>query len=133
MATDLHLLTIAEASSLIAQRELSPVEYTDALLARIETFDPQLNAFITVTAELARKRAREAEAQIMARGPRSPLHGIPFGLKDIYGTKGILTSGGSKVCKDNVPAADATTTGKLLEAGAVLAGKLQTHEFAHGA
>lgn len=132
MATDLHLLTIADASRLIAQRELSPVEYADALLARIETFDPQLNAFITVTAELARKQARAAEAAIMAGGVRGPLHGIPFALKDIYNTKGILTSGGSKVCEHNVPVADATTTRKLLEAGAVLLGKLQTHEFAHG-
>jgi len=132
MTTDLHLLTITEASRLIAQRELSPVEYTDALLARIGTFDPQLNAFITVTAEVARKQAREAEAEITAGRLRGPLHGIPFALKDIYGTKGILTSGGSKVCKDNLPAADATTTRKLLEVGAVLLGKLQTHEFAHG-
>lgn len=132
MTTDPHLLTIADASRLIAKRELSPVEYTDALLARIEAFDPQFNAFITVTAEVARRQAREAEAEIMTSGPRGPLHGIPFGLKDIYGTKGILTSGGSKVCKDNVPDTDATTTRKLLEAGAVLMGKLQTHEFAHG-
>ena len=132
MTTEPHLLTIADASRLIAQHELSPVEYADALLARIDTFEPQLNAFITVTAEVARQQARAAEAEIMASGPRGPLHGIPFGLKDIYSTKGILTSGGSKVCKDNVPDADATTTRKLLEAGAVLMGKLQTHEFAHG-
>ncbi|MGZ5162295.1 MAG: amidase [Burkholderiales bacterium] len=132
MATDLHLLTIAQASGLIAQRKLSPVEYADALLSRIETFDPQLNAFITVTGDLARKQAREAEAEITAGRLRGPLHGIPFALKDIYGTKGILTSGGSKVCKDNVPTSDATTTRKLLDAGAVLLGKAQTHEFAHG-
>ncbi|MGZ5148356.1 MAG: amidase family protein, partial [Burkholderiales bacterium] len=116
MATDLHLLTIAQASGLIAQRKLSPVEYADALLSRIETFDPQLNAFITVTGDLARKQAREAEAEITAGRLRGPLHGIPFALKDIYGTKGILTSGGSKVCKDNVPTSDATTTRKLLDA-----------------
>jgi aspartyl-tRNA(Asn)/glutamyl-tRNA(Gln) amidotransferase subunit A len=132
MPNDLHLLTIADAAQLIGARELSPVEYTDALLARIETLDPQLNAFITMTADLARKQAREAEAEIMAGRCRGPLHGVPFALKDIYNTKGILTSGGSKVCSDNVPAADSTATRMLYDAGAVLLGKLQTHEFAHG-
>ena len=129
---DLHFLTIAQASALIRARKLSPVEYTDALLKRIETFAPQLDAFITVTAELARKQARAAQDEIAAGNCRGPLHGIPFALKDIYDTRGILTSGGSKVCADNVPTEDATTTRLLYEAGAVLLGKLQTHEFAHG-
>jgi aspartyl-tRNA(Asn)/glutamyl-tRNA(Gln) amidotransferase subunit A len=132
MTADLHSLDIAEAAQLIAARKLSPLEYADALLARVETFDPQLDAFITVTAELAREQARQAETEIMAGRYRGPLHGIPFALKDIYGTKGVLTSGGSKVCMDNVPNEDATTTRKLYEAGAVLLGKTQTHEFAHG-
>jgi aspartyl-tRNA(Asn)/glutamyl-tRNA(Gln) amidotransferase subunit A len=132
MTAELHALDIAEAGRLIAARKLSPVEYADALLARTETFDPQLEAFITVTAELAREQARHAESEIMAGRYRGPLHGIPFALKDIYGTKGIVTSGGSRVCADNVPDEDATTTRKLYEAGAVLLGKLQTHEFAHG-
>ena len=132
MPNNLHLLTIADAAQLIGARKLSPVEYTDALLARIDALDPQLNAFITVTADLARKLAREAETEIMAGRYRGPLHGVPFALKDIYDTKGILTSGGSKVCSDNIPAADATTTSMLYDAGAVLLGKLQTHEFAHG-
>ena len=129
---DLSFLTIADAAQLIRTRKLSPVEYADALLARIETFEPQLNAFITVTAELARKQARQAESEIMAGRYRGPLHGIPFALKDIYNTKGILTSGGSKVCRDNIPARDATTVRMLGDAGAVLLGKLQTHEFALG-
>jgi aspartyl-tRNA(Asn)/glutamyl-tRNA(Gln) amidotransferase subunit A len=129
---DLHHLTIAAAAQLIKSRKLSPLEYADALLKRIESFDSQLNAFITVTAELARRQARQAEADIMAGRYRGPLHGIPFALKDIYNTQGILTSGGSKVCSDNIPTFDATTTHKLHDAGAVLLGKLQTHEFAHG-
>ena len=129
---DLHFLTIAAAADLIKTRKLSPVEYTEALLARIAALDPQLNAFIIVTADLAHKQAREAEAEIMAGRQRGPLHGIPFALKDIYDTKGIRTSGGSKVCIDNVPTDDATTTRMLADAGAVLLGKLQTHEFAHG-
>jgi aspartyl-tRNA(Asn)/glutamyl-tRNA(Gln) amidotransferase subunit A len=130
--TELHFLTLAAAAALIKKRELSPVEYADALLQRIESLDPQLNAFITVTAALARRQAREAEQEITNGSYRGPLHGIPFGLKDIYNTKGILTSGGSRVCLDNVPAEDAAAVRRLRAAGAVLLGKLQTHEFAHG-
>jgi len=129
---ELHHLTIAVAAQLIRSRKLSPVEYVDALLKRIESLDSQLNAFITVTANLARKQARQAEVEIMSGRYRGPLHGIPFALKDIYNTKGILTSGGSKVCSDNIPTSDAATTRMLYDAGAVLLGKLQTHEFAHG-
>ena len=132
MTDALHHLTIAAAAQLLKSRKLSPLEYTDALLERIGMFDLQLNAFITVTADLARKQARQAEAEITAGRYRGALHGIPFALKDIYNTQGILTSGGSKVCRDNIPAFDATTTRKLHDAGAVLLGKLQTHEFAHG-
>jgi len=129
---ELHHLTIAAAAQLIRSRKLSPVEYVDALLKRIESLDSQLDAFITVTADLARKQARQAEAEIMSGRYRGPLHGIPFALKDIYNTQGILTSGGSKVCRDNIPTSDATTARMLRDAGAVLLGKLQTHEFAHG-
>jgi aspartyl-tRNA(Asn)/glutamyl-tRNA(Gln) amidotransferase subunit A len=129
---DLHYLTIAQAARLIARRELSPLEYVDALLARISLFDPQVNAFITLTADVARQQARAAEAEIAAGRYRGPLHGIPFALKDIYDTAGILTSGGSRVCISNVPRFDATTTRMLYDAGMVLVGKLQTHEFAHG-
>ena len=132
MADDLHFLTIAEAAQLIRSRKLSPLEYADALLARVSALDPQLNAFITITTELAREQAQRAEAEIMAGRYRGPLHGIPYALKDIYNTRGILTSGGSRVCIDNIPSGDATTTRLLNEAGAVLLGKLQTHEFAHG-
>ena len=132
MPHELHFLTIAEASILIRARKLSPVEYTDALVKRIEALDPQLNAFITPTFELARERARRAEADIMAGNYRGALHGIPLALKDIYNTRGILTSGGSKVAMHNVPAEDATTTRLLHETGTLLVGKLQTHEFAHG-
>ena len=132
MSDELHHLTIAEAAQLIRTRKLSSVEYTDALLKRVEVFDSQINAFITVTAGLARQQARQAEAEIMAGRYRGPLHGIPFALKDIYNTQGILTSGGSKVCSENIPTFDAATTRMLYDAGAVLLGKLQTHEFAHG-
>ena len=132
MSEDLCSRSIAESARLIRARKLSPLELTDAYLARIETFQPQLDAFITITAELARKQAKRAEREIGRGDYRGPLHGIPFGLKDIYDTQGILTSGGSRVCIDRIPSEDATCTRKLYEAGAVLLGKLQTHEFAHG-
>ncbi len=129
---ELHFLTIAEAAQLIRARKLSPVEYAEALLARIAALDPQLNAFITLTAEAAMQLARQAEAEIMAGRYQGPLHGIPFALKDIYNTRGVLTSGGSRVCINNIPDANATAARMLADAGAVLLGKLQTHEFAHG-
>ena len=129
---DLHLLSIADAGKLIRARQLSPVELTDALLCRIADLNPQIDAFITLTAERAREQAKKAEQEIVKGGSRGPLHGIPFGLKDIYDTKGILTSGHSKVCMANVPASDAAATKALYDAGAVLLGKLSTHEFAHG-
>ena len=131
-ATDLHWLTIAEAARLIERRRLSPVELTDALLARIEALDPQLNAFLLPTPDKARAQAREAEREIMAGAYRGPLHGIPFALKDIYCTAGIRTTSHSRICADYVPAEDATTVTRLYRAGGVLLGKLATHEFAHG-
>ena len=130
--TELAWLSIAEASRLIERRALSPVELTEALLARIEALDPQINAFLLPTPEKARAQARQAEAEIMAGRYRGPLHGIPFGLKDIYCTAGIRTTSHSKICEHMVPAEDATTVTKLYEAGGVLLGKLATHEFAHG-
>src|SRR5262247_2731673 len=121
MANDLHYLSIGELAGLIASRKLS----------RVEQLDGQTSAFITRTFELARRQARQAEAELAAGEPRSPLHGIPFALKDIYDTKGILTSAHSRVFIDRVPSEDATTTAKLYDAGAVLLGKLATHEMAH--
>jgi aspartyl-tRNA(Asn)/glutamyl-tRNA(Gln) amidotransferase subunit A len=131
MTTELHDLSIAELSGLIAACKLSSVELTDALIARIERFDAQTRAFITPTFELARRQARAAEAEIAGGRSRGALHGIPFALKDIYDTKGILTSAHSRVFIDRIPAEDATTTSRLYDAGAVLLGKLATHEMAH--
>ena len=132
MTDELHFLTIAQAAELIRTRKVSPVELTQAYLDRIAALDAQLNAYITITADLALEQARQAEREIAQGNYRGPLHGIPIGLKDIYNTRGILTSGHSKVCIDNVPTEDATTVKKLYAAGAVLLGKLATHEFAHG-
>src|SRR5688572_18125080 len=132
MTSELHDLSIADASRLIRSRKLSPVELTDALLKRIEAFDPKLNAFISVTADLAVWHAKHAEDEISKGRYLGPLHGVPFALKDIYNTKGTITTGGSRVCIANVPEADAAATTRLIEAGGILLGKLQTHEFAHG-
>ena len=132
MPADLYFLTLAEAARLIASRELSPVEYTRALMARADALDAQVNAFITRTNERALEQARTAEAEIAKGRHRGPLHGIPFGLKDIYDTAGIRTTGHSKLGLDNVPATTATPAQRLLDAGAVLLGKLATHEYASG-
>ena len=125
-------LTIAEAARLISAKALSPVELLDSRLQRIERLDGQLNSFIRVLADEARATARTAEAEIAAGRYRGPLHGIPIGLKDIYETAGVATTGHSKVMQDHVPAADAFAVARLRAAGAVLVGKLATHEFAFG-
>jgi len=130
--TALHDLTLAEAHDLIARRKLSPVELTRALVERTGTLEPQLNAFITRTGEAALEAAQAAEAEIARGDLKGPLHGVPFAVKDIYDTAGVLTTGHSRTCIDRVPAKDATAVARLKAAGAVLTGKLATHEFAHG-
>jgi len=124
--------TIAEAARQIAAKQLSPVELTRACLDRVRKLDDQLHAFVLVTEERALAEARQAEAAIMAGGPRGPLHGIPIGLKDIVDTKGIPTTCGSKILQDNIPDADAACAETLAAAGTVLIGKTTTHEFADG-
>ena len=128
----LDFLTIAEAAALIGKRELSPVELVESRLNRIESLDPTLHCFIRLMDEEARAAARTAEAEIMAGRSRGPLHGIPIGLKDIYETKGFPTTAHSKVLIDYVPRQDATSVRLLTEAGAIILGKLATHEFAFG-
>jgi aspartyl-tRNA(Asn)/glutamyl-tRNA(Gln) amidotransferase subunit A len=125
-------LTIAEAAALIGKRELSPVELVESRLSRIERHDGKLNSFIRVLREPALAAARAAAAEIMAGNRRGPLHGIPIGLKDIYESKGVPTTGHSKILIDHVPQQDATSVRRLTEAGAIVLGKLATHEFALG-
>jgi aspartyl-tRNA(Asn)/glutamyl-tRNA(Gln) amidotransferase subunit A len=131
-SADLPAVSIAEAARLIEQRRLSPVELTQAYLDRIESLDPQLNAYLLVTADRALAQARTSEQEIAAGRYRGPMHGIPFALKDIYCTAGIRTTCHSRTRADAVPGFDATTVTKLYDGGAVLLGKLSTHEFAHG-
>src|ERR1700680_248293 len=125
-------LTITEAARLIEQRELSPVELVDSRLDRIARLDGKLNSFIRVLGDEALAAARTAEAEIAAGKYRGPLHGIPIGLKDIYETAGVATTGHSKVMQDHVPKADAFSVVRLRAAGAIVMGKLATHEFALG-
>jgi aspartyl-tRNA(Asn)/glutamyl-tRNA(Gln) amidotransferase subunit A len=124
--------TIAEASRLIRSRALSPIELVRALLERIETIDPVISSFITVTADVALEQARKAESEIAKGMYRGPLHGIPFGAKDNYNTRGILTTGHSKVYERHVPGENAAVIDQLYDSGAVLMGKLALHELAHG-
>jgi aspartyl-tRNA(Asn)/glutamyl-tRNA(Gln) amidotransferase subunit A len=124
--------SLAEASAAIAAGTLSPVALTEAALARIAALDPKLNAFITLTADRARRAAAAAEAEIKAGKRRGPLHGIPYALKDIYDVAGVRTTAHSKLLIDNVAREDAASTARLEEAGMVLLGKLSTHEFARG-
>lgn len=124
--------TIADAAKLIAARKLSPVELTQDCLARVHAMDATLHAFVLVTEERALSDAKAAEAAIMASGPKTPLHGIPIGLKDIVDTAGIPTTCQSAILQDNIPDSDATCAVKLAQAGSVLMGKLTTHEFADG-
>jgi len=129
--SELAFLGLADAAQLIRARKLSPVEYTRALLERIERLDSRYHAFIRVTPELAIAAARRAEQEIAAGSLRGPLHGVPFGLKDIIDVAGQPTTGHSKV-GDNIATADAVVTARLKSAGGVLLGKLATHEFAIG-
>jgi len=132
VSTDVLFLSAREQGALIRTRALSPVELTDAYLARIEALNPRTNAFITVTAEVARRQAASAEREIARGRYRGPLHGIPYAPKDILATAGIRTTNGSKVTADAVPAVESTITRRLADGGAVLAGKLNLLEFAMG-
>ena len=129
---ELPFLSALELSDLFKSGQASPVEATEAYLARIEQVDPSLNSYITVTAEQARAEAKKAEAEIAAGNHRGPLHGVPVAVKDQFCTDGVLTTGGSSILEEYVPDYDATVMAKLKDAGAVLLGKLNMSEFAMG-
>ncbi|MSR36146.1 MAG: amidase [Gemmatimonadetes bacterium] len=133
LPTRLAELSLSEASRLIRDRVVSPVEVTTACLERIERHQPALNAFITVTADEALERARAAEREIAGGRWLGPLHGIPIALKDLVDVAGVPTTAASRVFAQRVPPVDAEVTRRLREAGAVLLGKLNMHELAFGA
>jgi aspartyl-tRNA(Asn)/glutamyl-tRNA(Gln) amidotransferase subunit A len=120
------------ASERIRRKEISPVELTRACLAQIERLNPILNAFITITPEMAMAQARELEAEQKAGKYRSALHGIPIALKDNIDTAGVRTTAASLLFADRVPDADAEVVRRLKAAGAIILGKLNLHEFAAG-
>src|ERR1700716_3379282 len=126
-------LTLVEDAEKIKAKELSPVELTESVLARIESVEPKITAFATVTVDLARKAAAQAEQEITVGEYRGPLHGIPMGIKDLYETAGVATTSSSKVRSDYVPTHDSAVVEKLSAAGMVMVGKTHTHEFAFGA
>ena len=126
------LETIVELAPRLRRKEVSPVEVTRACLDRIEKLNPALNAFITVTAESALAEARAAEIEISRGEWRGPLHGIPIAIKDLIDTAGTRTTAASAVFEHRVPTEDAEVVRRLRQAGAVILGKNNLHEFAYG-
>jgi aspartyl-tRNA(Asn)/glutamyl-tRNA(Gln) amidotransferase subunit A len=124
--------TIRELSKLISAREISPVELIEAELEQINKLNPKLNAFITVLEDSARKDAKHAESMIIKGKYRGPLHGIPISLKDLIYVEGVRSTSGSKILSDFVPHYDSTVVKRLREAGAIIIGMNNTHEFACG-
>lgn len=130
--SELAELSLAEASGLIARKEISPAELVDSCLVQVAAANPAINAYISVYEDQARAVARAAEAMVQAGHWLGPLHGIPMGLKDNIGLKGQKTTAGSKVMADWVPERDATVAGRLRGSGAIFLGKTNMHEFAWG-
>jgi aspartyl-tRNA(Asn)/glutamyl-tRNA(Gln) amidotransferase subunit A len=130
---DLCYCTLEHLATLIRRREVSSVEATRAVLERVDRLDGRLNSFITVLRDQSLAQARAADEDIRGGRYRGPLHGIPIAVKDLCYTEGVPTTGGSKVLASFVPTHDATVVTRLREAGAVLVGKLNMHEFARGA
>ena len=131
-ALEICYMSAGQLSGLIKSKEISPVEVIDAHLARIEATEPVLNSFITLLPDEARAAARRAEADIQAGKYRGPLHGIPVGLKDLFNTAGVRTTSGSKIFDNFIPTEDCTVAIKFREAGSILLGKLNMHQFAYG-
>ncbi|OGO63565.1 MAG: amidase [Chloroflexi bacterium RBG_19FT_COMBO_47_9] len=129
---ELTSLNISEAATLLKQKEISPVELTQAHLERIHRMDRQMNSFLTLTPELALQQARQAESEIQHGQYKGPLHGIPLAFKDLYETRGIRTTAGSTFFAEYIPEADAAVVQRLKEAGTVMLGKLNMHEIALG-
>src|SRR5437764_11575938 len=119
-SSDLTGISLIEASDLVRNKKISPVDLTKACLARIDRLNPVLNCFITVTAERALQQAQQAESEIQHGNWRGPLHGIPLALKDLFDTAGVKTTAGSALFKDRVPKEDAEVVRRLKSAGAVL-------------
>ena len=129
---DLVWKSLADLARLIASKQVSPVEVVTAHLERIDALDGKLRAFITVTRDRALEAARAAEARVLSGEPLPPLHGVPIALKDLYDTKDVPTTAGSKILARAVAAEDATVVARLRAGGGIILGKLNMHEFAYG-
>lgn len=129
---DLLSLSATELGQKIRAGDISPVDAVDACLARIETTEPQLNAYVRVLTDEARAAAREAEKEIAAGQWKGPLHGVPVALKDLYDVAGVPTTASSRVREGWTPDADCAAAERLKAAGAIILGKTHTHEFAYG-
>jgi aspartyl-tRNA(Asn)/glutamyl-tRNA(Gln) amidotransferase subunit A len=129
---DLVWRSLGDLARLVAAKEVSPVEVVRAHLDRIDARDGTLRAFITVCADQALEAAAAAEAALVAGDTIGALHGVPLGLKDLFNTQGVRTTGGSRILADAIPTADATVVARLRRAGAIVLGKLNMHEFAYG-
>ena len=125
-------MTIREAAESLRSRQISSVELTTAAIARIDRHNSNLRAFLTVTAEQALDQAKRADRELHSGTDRGPLHGIPIALKDLFFTKGVRTTGGTKVYANFIPDYDGTVVAKLHAVGAVMLGKLNMHEMAYG-
>lgn len=130
LVTDLHYASLLDVAAQLRARTLSPVDLTEALLARIERVDPALGAYATPTPDLAREQAARAQDELGAGVDRGPLHGVPIAVKDLFDTAGVRTAAGTTLHADRYPDEDATVVRRLAEAGAVLLGKLQLTEGA---
>ncbi len=129
---ELPELGVVEISERIRNGELSAEKLMEALLARCAELDDALKVWVTLDGDAAMAAARERDSELASEGPRGPLHGVPVGIKDIYFTRGVLTTSGSTIYADFVPDHDATTVALLKQAGAIIMGKAVTTEFACG-
>ncbi len=132
LTEDIYFATVDELAAQLSARAITSLELTNGYLERIERVAPTLNCFQTVTADIARAEARAADAEIAAGRNRGALHGVPYGIKDLFTVKGVPTSWGARPTRDQVFDYDATIVTRLREAGAVLLGKLAMVEFAGG-
>src|SRR5437870_1466800 len=128
--TDLCFLSAVETAALIRKKKISPVEVVSATLERIEKVNPRLNAYVLVTADAARRAAKAAERLVMKKGAKlGPLHGVPFSVKDLVITRGVRTTFGTPLYRDNVPTEDAPMVERLEAAGGIMVGKTNTPTF----
>ena len=130
--SDITELSIAGLSHAYRDKSISPVDAAEAYFARIAEHNDKVNAFVTLREQDALAEAKQAEMEIAGGNWRGPMHGIPIGHKDLYQTAGVRSTAGSRVLENHVPDTDATAVARLKQAGAVMLGKLNTHEFAYG-